>query len=253
MYKPVGYIPVSKGFTHYGPILYTVILSFSGLVVMFLSRMILYRVQRRHQLELKVYVIWLAAEIGIFTLVITTIAHFINGNDALSYPHILWRVALDIVAILFIPYIISILIYLIKEKNLEIEALQAMLNSQSGVPLLIDDSINFYDKGGRLAFATKRSNVLYVEASDNYTNIHYINGDKPDCFILHTSMKQIEEAYAQQGMMRCHRSYLVNLSNVKLLRRDKENLVLELANCDKPIPVSKSYVDRVAHCFTVNS
>ena len=92
-------------------------------------------------------------------------------------------------------------------------------------------------------------NVLYIEASDNYTNIHYINEGHEDCFILHNSMKNVEGAYAKMGMMRCHRGYLVNLENVKLIRKEKDGLVIELSQSSKTIPVSKSYADRVAHSF----
>ena len=49
--------------------------------------------------------------------------------------------------------------------------------------------------------------------------------------------------------MRCHRGYLVNLENVKLIRKEKDGLVIELAQSSKTIPVSKSYADRVAHSF----
>jgi DNA-binding LytR/AlgR family response regulator len=94
--------------------------------------------------------------------------------------------------------------------------------------------------------------VLYIEASNNYTNIHYINEDHEDCFILHNSMKNVEDTYASIGMLRCHRGYLVNLENIKLIRRDKDGMVIELAQSNKTIPVSKTYVNKVAHSFAGN-
>ena len=46
--------------------------------------------------------------------------------------------------------------------------------------------------------------------------------------------------------MRCHRGYMVNMEQVKVLRREKENFYLELGlEGVKDIPVSKTYGDAV--------
>ena len=50
-------------------------------------------------------------------------------------------------------------------------------------------------------------------------------------------------------MVRCHRGYLVNLANVKYLRKEKDGLVLEIAYCDRLIPVSKTYAQDVVQQF----
>ena len=112
-----------------------------------------------------------------------------------------------------------------------------------------DDVIQFFDKGERLVFVTKRSNVLYIEAADNYTVIHYLSGDKEDSLVLHNSLKNISETFSSQGMVRCHRGYLVNLENVRYLRKEKDGLVLEIAYCDRLIPVSKTYAEDVVRQF----
>ena len=87
------------------------------------------------------------------------------------------------------------------------------------------------------------------EAADNYTVIHYISGDKEDSLVLHNSLRSIAETFASQGMVRCHRGYLVNLANVKYLRKEKDGLVLEIAYCDRLIPVSKTYAQDVVQQF----
>lgn len=245
----MGIIHTEESLAQWGMPLYTAILVATGMVTLVLSRLILLYVQKHRELPFSAYVVWIGAEVMAFTMILTTLAFFINAKEGITYFHLLWRVFVDIIAILFLPYVVTILIFLLREKNHEIDALRAMQLSKQSVVPRGDQSYNFYDKGGKLSFSIRRSNVLYIEASDNYTNIHYIDDDKENCFILHSSMKQVEEAYAQQGILRCHRKYLVNVDNVKLIRKDKDGLVLELSKSDMVIPVSKTYFDRVVHFF----
>ena len=249
VYKPMGLLRTNEHLTQWSPVFYMVILEVTGLGTLVVSRLFLLQRQKRKPLKLYEYALWVVVEIVAFTLLLSTVAFYINANKELSFLSILWRALLDIITVLLIPYIISILVFLLREKQQEIAALNAMVLEQKVEVSTPDEMMNFYDKGGRLAFATKKKNVLYVEASDNYTNIHYVNEGKEDCFILHSSMKQVEQNYAKQGMLRCHRGYLVNIANVKLLRKEKDGLAIELAQSEKIIPVSKTYVEKVAHCF----
>ena len=45
---------------------------------------------------------------------------------------------------------------------------------------------------------------------------------------MRITMKDISEQLADTNVVRCHRSYMVNLDLVKVIRREKENLFLEL-------------------------
>ena len=70
-------------------------------------------------------------------------------------------------------------------------------------------------------------------------------------FLLRNTLKSVEEAFSSIGLIRCHRFYVVNSKKVSLLRKTKEGLVLELATdtaCE--IPVSKTYLSKVADFFT---
>ena len=138
----------------------------------------------------------------------------------------------------------------IHELKMQVRRLMAPAPKLNVSTVLPDQHINFYDKGGRLALTTRCSNVLYIEAADNYANIHYINDGKEDMFILHNSLKDIEKDYLSMGLLRCHRGYMVNVDNVKLMRRDKASFVLEMNKTARTIPVSKSYADQVTQYFS---
>jgi len=51
-------------------------------------------------------------------------------------------------------------------------------------------------------------------------------------------------------LVRCHRSYVVNINKVKVLRKDKEGLFLDLDYLDLPdLPISKTYSEQVVKLF----
>jgi len=110
--------------------------------------------------------------------------------------------------------------------------------------------IHFNDEKGTLRLSIKFHNLYYIESSDNYVNIYYENKGKIARFLLRRSLKSIEESYADYPLVRCHRFYIVNINKVKVLRKDKEGLFLDLDYMNLPdLPISKTYYDQVIKLF----
>jgi len=110
--------------------------------------------------------------------------------------------------------------------------------------------IHFHDDKGTLRLSIKFHNLYYIESSDNYVNIYYENKGRITRFLLRKSMKSIEEHYAEYPLVRSHRSFIVNANKVKVLRKDKEGLFLDLDYLDLPnLPVSKTYFEQVLKLF----
>ena len=101
---------------------------------------------------------------------------------------------------------------------------------------------SFYDEKNELRLSVKRSNLLYLESADNYVCIWYLNKGQLTKFMLRNSLKAIEESLADTNVLRCHRSFMVNFDQVKVIRREKEGVYLELGIEKVPdIPISKTY------------
>lgn len=251
VYRPIGLLQPQGILSSLDFRLYSIILVLIGLVVFSVSRRSLYLVQRRIRMSLGAYFIWIGCEFFVLIVLLTVAAWYLNENPNVSWLELSGRVIIDIVALLTMPYIVTVLVFLLQQKRLEIATLTDQLQESKAVDSneSRDEVIQFYDKGDKLVFVTKRSNVLYIEAADNYTIIHYLSGDKEDTLILHNSLKNIAETFSSQGMVRCHRGFLVNLENVKYLRKEKDGLVLEIASCERLIPVSKTYAEDVVKQF----
>lgn len=249
VYKPAGFMRTSELLSPWNKYIYTAIQVFSGFIILLVSRISLAHFLQRHDTDFSGIALWIALEMIVITLVLSVIASLLNAAEGLDFVELLWRVAVNIISILFIPYVITVLIFMLQDRRHQIDTLSKRIENMSGGNDMGNDNMNFYDRGGKLVFSTRRSNVLYVEAADNYSNIHYINEGKEETFILHNSMKQLDISENYPNLLRCHKSYMVNIDNVKLLRKEKEGLLLELAQGARSIPVSRTYNEKVVHFF----
>ena len=248
-YQPAGFMRTSEPVSKLNIYIFTIIVVSSGTFIIALSRFILYYVQKKQSMEFFQFVIWMVVELLFAFAILTVICFFLGNETKMPFSDMLWHVSLDFLSIIAVPYIISILIFALEDRRSEIDELKNLVDATSALIPSESQNIIFYDRGGKLAFSTRRVNVLYIEAADNYCNIHYINGEKEDTFILHNSMKQLDDAEKYSTLLRCHRGYMVNIENVKLLRKSKDGLLLELIQGSRSIPVSRTYNERVVHHF----
>lgn len=248
-YQPASFLRTEEPVSNLNIYIYTVIMVASGAGMFVISRMLLFYVQKKTTMEFFHFIIWMAVELIVISVLLTVIAFFLGNVAKLPFSDMLWRVSLDFLSVIAVPYIISVLVFYLDDRRRLVQSLRHRLEMQADQLLPEGENINFYDRGGKLAFSTRRTNVLYIEAANNYSNIHYINEGKEDTFILRNSLKMLDDPEKYKGLLRCHRGFIVNIENVKLLRKDKEFLVLELTQGSRAIPVSDSYYQRVVQSF----
>jgi ribosomal protein L28 len=104
------------------------------------------------------------------------------------------------------------------------------------------DLISFKDERDQVKFSVKRKDILYIESTDNYITVFFSNGEKVSKHMVRTSLKRVEESELSSKLVRCHRSFIVNLENVEWMKKDGRNFVLKLKQIESFIPVSRSYI-----------
>lgn len=222
--------------------------------ILILSRLTMYFIGRSKEIQAAALIIWIIVELIVCTAVMSLVLWALSGSGKVQLSSLVGLLVLGIIGATIVPYVVTYLIFRLHESREELLRLRDMLDQQGLAPQpTVDRSINFYAKGGRLAFSTKISHLLYLESADNYVNIHYINSDHEDTFLLHNTLKNIERLLAGTSLIRCHRGYMVNVDNVKLMRKENAGLVLELNQSSKVIPVSKSFSDAVTQYFANNT
>jgi two-component system LytT family response regulator len=80
----------------------------------------------------------------------------------------------------------------------------------------------------------KVSEILYCEASSNYTEIFLTDNRK---YVVSRTLKEYEDILAEQNFYRIHHSYLINLNEIKKYVRGEGGYVI--MNNDKSLDVSK--------------
>jgi DNA-binding LytR/AlgR family response regulator len=206
----------------------------------------MYWSSKKRQLFLWQYLIWVFAEV-FFMAVFYTLFEKLILKDIRFIGDLFQASVKNTALVLLLPYSVLWLYFSWRDKKIQLLKLTEN-------PQVLDSSKNmipFYDEKGELRFSVKLENLLFLESADNYVNIHYVDKNKTSRFILRNTIKRLEESFKGTEIIRCHRSYMVNFEKVKILKKDKDELCLEL---DVPnavsLPVSKTYVASVMEVFT---
>ncbi|BDX37372.1 hypothetical protein CYCD_07270 [Tenuifilaceae bacterium CYCD] len=225
---------------------YSSLVILTGVLVVVISRIIMYQAAKRNALLIWHYLVWVIAEVFFMALFYTFFEKVIL-HDTRFILDIFKVSAKNTALVLLLPYSVLWLYFSWMEKKHQLLTLTENPNP-------VDPSKNmipFYDEKEELRFSVKAENLLYIESADNYVNVYYTDKEKTARFTLRNTIKRIEESFKGTEIIRCHRSYMVNFEKVKILRKDKDELSLEL---DVPsaisLPVSKSYVQNVMETFT---
>lgn len=226
--------------------LWSTVLVSIGMIVVAISRVIMYRYSRKpnHSITVLKYLGWVFLELLLLSGAFTVIALIVksNLNLATNDPMEIFVSAMKNTAfILLIPYILCLLYFSYQNKNFK---LKELMGEYLGVKS--SNLISIRDSRGVLQLSVAKENLLYIESADNYICIWYQKGDLLKKKLMRITMKDISEQLADTNIMRCHRSYMVNLDLVKVMRREKENIFLELGVPNvKEIPISKTYGENV--------
>lgn len=223
----------------------------TGMLVVVISRMVMLAHTRKHELVYWQYALYVAGEVLAMSLFYTLFSIFVprseNDRDILE---IFYRSTKNTGLVLLLPYSILWLYFSWREKN---NMLKKLTKEEFSVPeVRKKPMIAFPDEKGEIKITVMIENLLYVESADNYATIHYLNKSKLSHFLIRNSLKWIEENLSTETpLVRCHRSYVVNLDKVKVLRKTKDGIFLEMDAIGTPdIPVSKTYYQRVMDKFS---
>lgn len=225
---------------------YSSLVILTGVLVVVISRIIMYHYSNRHPITLFQFILWVLAEI-LFMAIFYSLFEDLILNDKRSFDTLLKNSIMNTALVLLLPYTLQWLYFSWKDQKIKLEAFKESSPSEE----TIRNMIAFNDEKGIMQLSIKFDQLLYIEASGNYINIAYSHNNKMRKTLIRNTLKEIENAHPNSDLIRCHRSFIVNFSNVKLMRKTKEGLVLELEASEPiEIPVSKSYIDKVMQIFS---
>ena len=226
--------------------LWSTLLVLIGMIVVAVSRIIMYRFSQKptHNITILKYIGWVFVEVLLLSGAFRILALIVRSSLNLTArdPMEIFTTAIqNTIYILFIPYLLCIMYFSYQDKNFKLKELM-----DESIGFKSSNLISIRDSRGVLQLSVAKENLIYIESADNYICIWYLKNETLKKQLLRITMKDICEQLSDTNVVRCHRSYMVNLDLVKVMRREKENLFLELGVPSvKEIPISKTYGEQV--------
>ena len=228
-----------------GTLLPTLLFYLVSIIILLGSKVLMMLYQLRHTISVGQLLLWLFSEfvlIAVAYLLFTT--RFI-GTEVTFSAKVLMRTSFCVGLILAIPYAIFALIASNRAKTEEINILK--LNQEAEIPAPKSPIIHFYDYTGALKISVPSDSIFYIGSQDNYVEIRYELDGKLLNYLMRCRTTRLEKQLEGTSLIRCHRSFIVNLDNVTQFKRENARAVLVLSHPDaKKIPVSKSYYKAIA-------
>jgi DNA-binding LytR/AlgR family response regulator len=223
------------------------IMALSGMAIGAISRLIMGQYTKSHQLTYFGYVVWILAEIGVMATLFTIFMLFTDTDKSL--PELLRNSYVNTVLIVLIPYSLSYILFVLRDKIRELKALRQQIEKDETV--LQKAYIQILDEKDEMRLSIRRENILLIESADNYICVYYLNGGKVKKSMVRNTLSRITEHMQGTRIVRCHRSYMINLDHAQIYHRDKEGVYIELGIEGVPdIPISRTYADNVKEWLT---
>lgn len=105
--------------------------------------------------------------------------------------------------------------------------------------------VHFSSDNGKDQVAVALNDLLYLESQDNYVAVTWVEGATRRSSLIRSSLKRLEDKLDEPLLLRCHRSFMVNLARVRSCQGNRHGLKLTLEGADRPVPVSRAYTEAV--------
>ena len=193
------------------------------------------------------YIIWILGEIGAMASLYTLAALFTDTDK--SIPELFNNSFIKTSLILLIPYTMCYTYFVWQENRRELKVLRKQIDQDETV--LQKAYVQILDDKGEMRLSIRRESLVLIESADNYVCVYYLNGDKTKKSMIRNTLSRVAEHLQGSRIVRCHRSYIINLDHAKILHRDKEGVFIELGIEGMPdVPISKTYADNVRDWLT---
>jgi hypothetical protein len=169
------------------------------------------------------------------------------------FIHEEYSIFYNLINMLLLDFTVGFIISMVVYYYIKSDALSALLHEKDVLsePLVSIQEITDGDKNNNMILLSGKTkeaimldpnNILYIEASGNYAEIHFLEDGKVSQRTLRTTIQQLEEALKEYPtIIRCHRAFIVNISYIEKISVNRQGFLLVLKSVDKEMPVSRTY------------
>jgi hypothetical protein len=193
--------------------------------------------------NLKKYILFNVWLLGIVGLCLGLVSFFILGYCSsifLSLSTTLMQViAIGIIPLFFVTFVIK--------NRMLTENLKSALAANDNIQEIIQQTsgeensqrIHIYTDTNE-TLSLMRHDFIFAEAQDNYCLIHFKETEKPQQKLLRLTLKNLESQLANRILIRCHKSYLINIMFISSISGNSNGYKLHISGTELQIPVSRT-------------
>ncbi len=212
-----------------------------GMLIIVISKLIFFLIARRRKFTYLLFGIWHVMEVLLLAVTYLVVDLVMLNSEAELVERFISLLFITLL-VLAIPYSLSWLWISLKDKREKLE----IHTQDTSLEFRERKMITFRDETDKLRFSIKSQDILYVESTDNYVTVHTVEKGKIKKIMLRNTMKRLEKELEGTLIQRCHRSYMVNFENIKLVKLISTNLYIYMDFADEiRIPVSRTYAEHV--------
>ena len=220
---------------------------FVGMAVVAISRWIMGIYTRKRELSYIQYISWVAFEILIMALIFTIAALFTDTPKPVTT--LFYNSLVKTILILLIPYVMCYIYFIWQERVAQLRLIRERLAEDETA--LQAAYVQIYDEKGEMRLSVRREHLFLLESADNYVCVWYINNNSPKKVLVRNTLTKVAKQLESTHIQRCHRSYIINLDLIKVMRREKEGIFVEFGVEGVPdVPISKTYVENINNWLT---
>ena len=231
--------------------LITIFLIVVGMAVAAFCRWMMAIYTRKRTLSYVKYILWIACEVLAMSVFFTLAAELFTDTDK-GIVTLFRNSLVKTFLILLIPYTMCYIYFIWQERVAQLRTLRQRIADDETA--LQTAYVQIFDTKGEMRLSVRREHLLLIESADNYICVWYTNNNSPKKVMVRNTLKQVAEQLASTHIQQCHRSYMVNLDLVKVMRREKEGMYIEFGIDGVPdVPISKTYSDSIKNWLMSSS
>ena len=220
---------------------YSSVLILFGMLAIVISKLVFYLLLKRMRFTYLIFALWHLIEVSLLAAVYLIVDLVILKSEMGLVQHFASLLFITFL-VLVIPYSLSWLYLSMRDKRTKLEELTA----HTSMEFREKNMITFRDETEKLRFSVKSADILFIESTDNYVTVHTLEKGKVKKIMLRNTMKRLEKELEGTLIQRCHRSYMVNFENIKLVKLLSTNLYIYMDSPEEiRIPVSRTYAEHV--------
>ena len=184
---------------------------------------------------------WLFLLLGI----LFTVINFLFYNCEMNYVALFIKTQREVVLTGLIPLIVITMLAktnLLKQNladafqtNKKLREIQTLKEN----PQPLDNRTILYTDTNE-TFSLNLTDLVYILADNNYSEIYWNENGNISKKLLRVTLKNTETQLTNQFIVRCHRSYLINVKAIESISGNTNGYKLQMKNTDVEIPVSRA-------------